>query len=134
MTIDDLKNVRRQKLRIEALHDRIERLRSRAEYNQRQFGECGRGDPTRDRLAEYAAELDELERELTGEMIALEKQLVLVDAELAKLPENQEKVLRLRYVEGMGWNRVSKKVGYCERQCRRIQYSWVKQQLNPNKH
>lgn len=120
MTIDDLKNVRRQKLRVEALQERIERLRSRAEYNQRQLCECGRSDPTRDRLAEYAAELDELERELTGEMIALEKQLVFVDVELAKLPENQEKVLRLRYVEGLSWRDIAKKVGYSIRQTIRL--------------
>lgn len=120
LTIDDLKNVRRQKLRVEALQERIERLRSRAEYTQQQLGECGRSDPTRDRLAEYVAELDELERQLTGEMIALEKQLVIVDAELAKLPENQEKVLRLRYVEGMNWKEVAVKGAYCERQCRRL--------------
>lgn len=121
MTIDDLKNVRRQKLRVAALEERIERLRERTEYNQRQLGECGRGDPTRDRLAEYAAELDELEHELTGEMIALEKQLAFVDAELAKLPEIQEKVLRLRHCEGFSWEKVARKVGYCVRQCIRIQ-------------
>ena len=120
MTIDDLKNVRRQKLRVEALQERIERLRSRAEYTQQQLGECGRSDPTRDRLAEYVAELDGLERQLTGEMIALEKQLVIVDAELAKLPENQEKVLRLRYVEGMSWRKVASQMGYSERQCIRL--------------
>ena len=120
MTIDDLKNVRRQKLRVAALEERIERLRERAEYNQRQLGECGRSDPTRDRLAEYAAELDDLERELTGEMITLEKQLTIVDAELAKLPENQEKVLRLRYLEGMNWQNVASKARYCERQCLRL--------------
>ena len=120
ITIDDLKNVRRQKLRVESLQERIERLRSRAEYTQQQLGECGRSDPTRDRLAEYVAELDELEQQLTGEMIALEKQLVFVDAEFAKLPENQEKVLRLRYVEGMSWRKVAAIAGYCERQCRRL--------------
>ncbi|MEA5047443.1 MAG: sigma factor-like helix-turn-helix DNA-binding protein [Eubacteriales bacterium] len=120
MTIDDLKNVRRQKLRVEDLQERIERLRSRAEYNQRQLGECGRSDPTRDRLAEYAAELDELERELTGEMIALEKQLAYVDTELAKLPENQEKVLRLRYVDGMSWRKVARLLNYCEQYCKSI--------------
>lgn len=120
MTIDDLKNVRRQKLRIAALEERIERLRSRAEYNQRQLGECGRSDPTRDRLAEYVAELDELERELTGEMIALEKQLAVVDAELAKLPENQEKVLRLRFCEGYCLKRVAATYGYSVRQIIRI--------------
>ena len=37
---------------------------------QQQHGECGRSDLTRDRLAEYVAELAELERQLTGEMIA----------------------------------------------------------------
>ena len=121
MTIDDLKNVRRQKLRVVALEERIEVLRSRAEYNQRQLGDCGQSDPTRDRLAEYAAELDELERELTGEMISLEKQLVVVDAELAKLPEILEKVLRFRYIEGLTWEKVAEKAGYSERQCRRIQ-------------
>ncbi len=120
MTIDDLKNVRRQKLRVEALQERIDRLRSRAEYNQRQLGECGRSDPTRDRLAEYAAELDELERELTGEMIALEKQLVVVIAELAKLPENQEKVLKLRYIDGVSWKKVAEKARYSIRQVIRI--------------
>jgi len=120
MTIDDLKNVRRQKLRVEALQERIERLCSRAEYTQRQLGECGRSDPTLDRLAEYVAELDGLERELTGEMITLEKQLVAVDAELAKMPENQERVLRLRFIDGLSWIRVSKRVNYCERYCRKL--------------
>ncbi len=118
MTIDDLKDVRRQNCDEACRAYRA--TSSRAEYNQRQLGECGRSDPTRDRLAEYAAELDELERELTGEMIELEKQLVTVDAELAKLPENQEKVLRLRYLDGLCWERVSKKMNYCERYCRKL--------------
>ena len=112
-------NVCREKLRVEVLQGWTERLRSRAEYNPRQIGECGRSDPTRDRLAEYAAELDELERELTGEMIALEKQLAVLNAELAKQAENQERILRLRYVEGLSWERVSKKSHYCDRYCRR---------------
>lgn len=117
ITKDDLKNVRRQKLRVAALEERIERLRSRAEYNQRQLGECGRSDPARDHLAEYTAELDELERELTGEMIALEKQLAFVDVELAKLPENQEKVLRLRFIENFSWRKIALVVKYSERNC-----------------
>ena len=120
LTIDDLKNVRRQKLRVAALEERIERLRSRAEYNQRQLGECGRSDPTRDRLAEYAAELDELEHELTGEMIALEKQLAFVDAELAKLPQVQEQVLRLRYFDKGNWSQIAFKMNFSARHCMRI--------------
>lgn len=122
MTIEDLKNVRRQKLRIEALQERIERLRSRAEYNQRQLGECGRSDPTRDRLAEYAAELDELERELTGEMIELEKQLVTVDAELAKLPELKEKIISMRYCDGLRWEEIADRLHYSQSYCKALCY------------
>ena len=80
----------------------------------------GRSDPSRDRLAEYVAELDELERQLTGEMIALEKQLVAVDAELTKLSENQEKVLRLRYLDGYSWEKVSQITHYSVRNCTRL--------------
>lgn len=117
LTIEDLKNVRRQKQRVEALQERIERLRSRTEYTQSQLGECRQSDPMRDRLAEYVAELDELELQLTGEMIALEKQLVFVDAELAKLPENQEKVLRLRYVNCYTWNEIARQTHFSVRNC-----------------
>lgn len=120
MTTEDLKNVRRQKLRVETLQDRIARLRSRTEYTCRELGETGGGDPTRDQLAEYVAELDALERRLTGEMIALEKQLAAVDAELAKLPENQEKVLRLRYMEGLRWREIARKMHYSESYCKTI--------------
>ena len=81
----------------------------------------------RDRLAEYAAELDEPERELTREMIALEKQLAVVDAELAKLPENQEKVLRLRYLDGLEWEKVTRRMRYSSRQCRRMFYKTQEQ-------
>ena len=120
LTIDDLRNVRRQKLRVEVLEERIERLRSRAEYTAHMLCECGRSDPTRDRLAEYIAELDELERELTGEMIILENQLVTVDAELAKQPENCEIILRLRYFDGMKWRDIAKKTHYSESYCKSL--------------
>ena len=51
-------------------------------------------------------QLDELERELTGEMIELGKQFAVVDAELAKLGENWERRMRLIYHEEMNWVRV----------------------------
>ena len=130
MTIEDLKNVRRQKLRVASLEERIERLRERTEYNHRQLGDCGRSDLTRDRLAEYAVELDELERELTGEMIALEKQLVVVDAELAKMPENQEKVLRIRYIEGASWSKVASRLNYSISHCRNVNCQFSKTNIN----
>jgi len=120
MTLDDLKNVRRQRLRIVSLQERIDGLRSRAEYTARQLGEYGSDDATRDRLAEYVAELDDLEHHLTSEMITLEHEMQAIDDALSVLPENQEKVLRLRYCEGFSWKQVAKRTNYCEQHCRKI--------------
>ncbi len=127
MTIDDLKNVRRQRLRVITLQERIDRLRSRAEYTQRQLGECGASDPARDRLAEYAADLDELESELTGEMITLERAVMAVDPALAALPPNQEIVLRLRYCEGKKWKEVAAGARYSEGHCRNVNRRFIKE-------
>jgi DNA-directed RNA polymerase specialized sigma subunit len=55
-----------------------------------------------------------------------------VDAELAKLPENQEKVLRLRYIEGLRWEKVAKNAKYCERQCYRLSKKYVQQTKQKN--
>jgi DNA-directed RNA polymerase specialized sigma24 family protein len=126
MTYDNLKNVRRQRLRVKSLNERIDRLRARAESTTRQLGERGSEDATRDRLAEYVAELDALEQELTGEVIALEHEIKTVDDGLNALPQIQETVLRLRYCEGLKWRLVSSESGIEERQCYRIHNAYLK--------
>jgi DNA-directed RNA polymerase specialized sigma24 family protein len=131
LTIDDLKNVRRQRLRVISLQERIAALRSRAEYTARQLGECGTDDATRDRLAEYVAELDDLEHHLTSEMITLEHEVQSVDAELTALPENQEIILRLRYCEGKSWRKVAEGAGYCIDWCKQLDGKFRKR-THPN--
>lgn len=125
MTLDDLKNVRRQRLRVTSLQERIDRLRSRAEFTAQQLGERGQDDATRDRLAEYVGELDDLERHLTSEVITLEHAMLTVDEALTELPETQEKVLRLRYCDGLKWRFVASKAGIEERQCYRIHSNFL---------
>ena len=122
LTQEKLKAVRRQRLRVESLGRRIELLRSRAEYGQRELArEPGASlDATRDRLAEYVAQLDELEHALTAELIDYEKQLRDVDCALCALPGNREIVLRLRYCEGLSWREVAKRSHYSEGHCRRL--------------
>ncbi len=118
--MNELQDARRKKIRIEALCERIARLRSCAECTSRQLTERQTHDPTRDRLAEYVAELDELERKLTAEVIALEKRLCSLDTALTKLPPHHEQILRLRYCDGLPWAEVAKRTHYCERQCKRV--------------
>lgn len=132
MTHEDLKNVRRQRLRVISLQERIARLRSRAEFTAQQLGERGQDDATRDRLAEYVGELDDLERHLTSEMITLEHEVQAIDQELSQLPQNQEKVLRLRYCDGLKWRLVANKAGYCVSHCKDLNTKFIKEQTQPD--
>ncbi len=102
------------------MQQRIDCLRSRAEYANRQLCVSCNDDLARDRLAEYVAEIDELERELIGKVVTLERQMQEVDAALMALPENQERVLRLRYCEGFNWDKVAKQAHYSEGHCRKL--------------
>lgn len=73
-----------------------------------------------DHLAEYAAKLDELERERAGQVIALEEQLQACDDWITTLSAQQAKVMRLRYISGLPWRLVAKRAHYCRQHCTRI--------------
>lgn len=120
MTIQTLKSCRTVRSEIESLSERITRLRSQAERMSRPLSLAPSGGQQRDELAEYAAKLDALERELTGRMISLEEQLREVEEWLSVLPAQQSKVMRLRYVEGKSWDEVSAAADLSTRHCQRI--------------
>ena len=120
MTYDDLKNVRRQRLRVDALQDRINRLRERAAFTAQQLGERINDNTARDRLAEYVAELDDLETHLTQETITLEHAIHAVDHWLSELPSNREPIMRLHYCEALPWKLVALETHYCTDWCKQI--------------
>ena len=129
MTHDDLKNIRRKRQHVNTLKERIDRLRSGAEYPLRQLGElCSISNDVRDKLAEDVAKIVDLEHELALEVLALEQDITAVDQALAQLPENQEKVLRLRYCEGLPWKLVAVEAGYCVSHCKDLNTKFAKEQ------
>lgn len=128
MKYDDLKDIRSQRQRVKSLQERIDRLRSGAEYPLRMLGEiCGKGE-TSDKLAEDIAKIIDLERELAFEILTLESRTDDIERELMKLPENQERVLRLRYCEGLPWKRVAREAGYCMSHCKNLNTKFIKEQ------
>jgi len=128
MTYDDLKSVRRQRLHAISLKERIDRLRSSAEYPLRRLGELAQNSEMRDKLAEDVAKIVDLEHELALAVLEVEQHVTALDNDLASLPENQEKVLRLRYCEGLSWRKVEEKAGYCMSHCKDLNTKFKKDQ------
>ena len=128
MTYEDLKNVRRQKQHVDSLKERIERLRSGAEYPLRRLGELSANSDMRDKLAEDVAKIVDLERELALEVLSYESNAAGIERELDSFPPNQATVLRLRYCDGLPWKKVSDKAGYCMSHCQDLNTKFVKEQ------
>lgn len=130
MTIQDLQACKHIRDQIDSLDERIARLRSQAGRLSRPPTSLpgGEGD---DHLAEYAAKLDELEREHAGQVIALDERLQACEEWIASLPGQQAKVLRLRYIEGLKWGDVAKRANYCQQHCKKI-HKAAKEKMRPN--
>lgn len=78
MTIQDLQACQNIRGQIESLDERIARLRSQTERLSRPLTGLP-GSDSSDHLADYAAKLDELERQRIAQVIALEEQLRACD-------------------------------------------------------
>ena len=128
MTAAQLNQIRDARGDIEKLQERILRLRSAMEGLNRQMGDGSGGGSTvpKDKLAEDMARLDELERRLAARVINFEELLEDMDVWLAGLPEQQRKVMRLRYVDGLKWREVAETAHYSIQHCVKINMTAMK--------
>ncbi len=115
-----IKDIRSYQDRISSLQERIVRLRSAMEITARQLTDMPHGNNVRDRLADDMAKLDELERQLVEETISLETAVADAEKAISKLPDAEQKIMRLRYVDGFGWRKVSKTSNYSVQHCFRL--------------
>ncbi len=122
----DLQTLRDRHNRIENLKERIERLRSAMELGARQLRVAPARNAARSKLEEDMIKLDELERELVGEVAAFEQEIRKAEQLLEGLPVREQLIIRLRYVDGLSWRRVARKAHYSEQHCRRIHKAALK--------
>jgi DNA-directed RNA polymerase specialized sigma24 family protein len=122
----NLRTLRDRHSRIDSLKERIERLRSAMEIGSRQLKLAPAKTSLRNRLEEDMAKLDELERQLIGEIAALEQAAQAAERLLDRLPAQQQRIMRLRYVDGLSWRRVARRAHYTEKHCLKIHRAALK--------
>lgn len=120
--------------KIEMRKERIERLRAAMEMGSRQMHTVPARTAAHDKLADAMAKLDELEREQINDILSLEMTLQDIEAVFDALPAQQQRVMRLRYVEGLSWRQVSRKAHYSEKHCLKIHRAALKRILNDTFH
>lgn len=74
-------------------------------------------------LSEYVAKLDDLEADLWDAVVEYRRQAEAVEAVIdTEANETHQRLLRLRYIDGMTFERIAVEMGYSWRQVMRLHY------------
>lgn len=126
VTVDDLRRLSDARKRIRHLRERLQSVRERRTSLAVNMDGMPHGSADRDAMAEYVAQIDELERALETELVRLEAFETRISGELDALPAQQAIVARLRYVENRSWKEISQETHYSEQHLRRIREAAIK--------
>lgn len=121
MTLEDLNRLRFLRDEIRQLDEKAMELRARAERLTSILTGMPSGSHDHDRMAGIVAEL--ADNACCAAAKALELTKACEDAErwIDALPEQQRRVMRLYYMDGVRtWKEVAERLPYSERHCRRI--------------
>lgn len=121
MTLNELRRLRTMREEIRRLDEKAEVLRARAERLTSILTGMPAGTHEHDQMAGIIAELVDNERRAAEKTLELTQACEAAERWLDALPEQQRRVMRLYYVDGVRtWKEVAELLPYSERHCRRI--------------
>lgn len=114
MTLEDLNRLRFLRGEIRRLDEKAALLRARAERLTPLRSGMPSGSPEQDQMAGVIAELVDNERRAAEKVLELTRACEDAERWLDGLPEQQRRVMRLYYVDGVRtWKEVAEQTPYC---------------------
>ena len=126
MTLEDLKRCRQLRLEGEDIREEIEPLRSAIESTTPKLSGMPRGSAESDKLAEYMVRLETLLGKLYDTQVRYENEYYKMKEAIEALEPIQRRVMRMRYMQGLKWEDIAKKMHYSDFHCRRIRKAALK--------
>lgn len=120
ITREDLRKLQSYNERLQSLERQKERLMDTVTNITQRLNGMPHGSDGHDRMMEFVAKLDELEEKFA---VLIERQSELrltIERALVDLPEQQERVIRLRFIDGLSWKRIARRMHYSESHLRKI--------------
>ena len=117
ITNQDLEFVRNYSKRKRARDEILDRIRERVDVHSVQYDKIlAKGGEARDRFAEHAAAVDELERRYRQDIEKYKAKYMELVNKIDKLPSDEMKLIKLRYQFAMPWRKVRQRMHYSERE------------------
>lgn len=129
-TRNDLKEVRTLADEIASLKRRRSSLLLDAMGTTQNLTGMPRSGQQHDRFAEMAAKIDSIDEQLIKKIAEREEALQRIDNDVKRLPEQQRRVIVLRYYERMSWNKIAYYTHYSIDHCGKIERAAVRNLAN----
>lgn len=100
----------------EFIEEKIARFRSQMERMTARLSGLPKGT-LQDDLSRLMAEIEELELEFGKRLIWATRESVRLCGMMSDLPDQQQELLRLRYIEGLDWDKISNKLCFSVQYC-----------------
>ena len=97
---------------IDSIERRIQALRETLERTTTQLNGMPHGSDGADKMASMISDIVDLMQKLDERRIRCAVGMQKVDEAFDRLPDQQRRVMRLRYIDGMSWNRIKKVTHY----------------------
>lgn len=99
------------------MRDQLEHLREKVDVHSVQYDKIlAKGGEARDRFAEHASAVDELERRYRQDIEKYKAKYMELVNKIDKLPSDEMKLIKLRYQFAMPWRKVRQRMHYSERE------------------
>lgn len=135
MTRDDLIFVRQFYAKEYEMREQLKHLREKVDVHSVQYDKIlAEGGEQRDRMAEHAAAVDELEQKYCSDINRFRELYMRLVRELEDLPPEEMKLIRLRYQLGLSWKKVRQQMHYSRPQMFRIHDRAVAHLTGQDKH
>jgi len=116
----DIRRLGELRSRIESLQERIQRITSVLEVCAVQYRNMPGTPAYSDRLASGVAKLVDLKQQLIDEQIGFEMEIQLAEIEISKLPELEQRLVRLKYIHGLSYSQIAERENYSESYCKEV--------------
>ena len=111
---EQLKQYKYTKENIDELEERLYEIDSRFNRITQSFDPMPKGSEKRDKMSEMVVAKENLEKEINQELMKSYKLMAEIESCIKDLQEEEKRLIRLRYIDGLNWELI------CVKMC----YSW----------
>jgi len=120
MTKNELKQYMWIQQNIKYLKDKLLEFETTATNTNTRLDDMPKGSPSKDKLERIVCKIIEVQEEINKEVIRGYNKIKEIEDSISSLEEREKQIVRLRYFEGLKWEKICVEMNYSWRQIHRL--------------